>query len=208
MTAAAAHDQAINRSGKTVTPADVLKAISELDFGPADQLIPLLERELAGMYIIFIADQLTEPTTHPRRKQGRVKPRAGPFLQCCIAISAQAIYTTYLFKEALPLIQCLALLLIQARVICDSVFGVEGRHAQTLARIFSCKDVIAPSYAVHLLLVGYVKHPAFDSQIDRLGGVCPVVFGKLRRRDGIVLHKLYPGLGSPLEERDLLLEQT
>ncbi|KAI9638226.1 uncharacterized protein MKK02DRAFT_42616 [Dioszegia hungarica] len=48
--AAASHDQAINRSGKTVTPADVLKAISELDFGPADNLIPLLERELAGAY--------------------------------------------------------------------------------------------------------------------------------------------------------------
>jgi DNA polymerase epsilon subunit 3 len=48
MVAAAAHDQAVNRSGKTITPADVLKAVSELDFGPADVLIPLLERELAG----------------------------------------------------------------------------------------------------------------------------------------------------------------
>jgi DNA polymerase epsilon subunit 3 len=50
MTAAAAHDQALSRSGKGVTPADVLKAIAELDFGPADALIPLLERELSGRF--------------------------------------------------------------------------------------------------------------------------------------------------------------
>ncbi|WVQ97646.1 hypothetical protein IAU59_004760 [Kwoniella sp. CBS 9459] len=44
---AAAHDQAVDRSGRTITAADVLKAITELDFGPADALIPLLEQELA-----------------------------------------------------------------------------------------------------------------------------------------------------------------
>jgi DNA polymerase epsilon subunit 3 len=43
-----AHDQAIARSGKTVTAADVMKAISDLDFGPADNLLPVLEQELAG----------------------------------------------------------------------------------------------------------------------------------------------------------------
>ncbi|ORY29339.1 hypothetical protein BCR39DRAFT_174537 [Naematelia encephala] len=45
---AAAHDQALARSGKSITASDVLKAITELDFGPADVLIPQLEQELAG----------------------------------------------------------------------------------------------------------------------------------------------------------------
>ncbi|KAK8866137.1 hypothetical protein IAR55_001288 [Kwoniella newhampshirensis] len=45
---AAAHDQAIDRSGKTITASDVIKAITELDFGPADALVPLLEQELAA----------------------------------------------------------------------------------------------------------------------------------------------------------------
>ncbi|OCF37681.1 hypothetical protein I316_00808 [Kwoniella heveanensis BCC8398] len=44
---AAAHDQAVDRAGRTITASDVLKAITELDFGPADALIPLLEQELA-----------------------------------------------------------------------------------------------------------------------------------------------------------------
>jgi len=43
-----AHDQAAARSGKSVTASDVIKAIIELDFGPAQNLVPLLETELAG----------------------------------------------------------------------------------------------------------------------------------------------------------------
>ena len=43
-----AHDQALARSGKSITASDVLKAITEMDFGPADELLPLLEMELAG----------------------------------------------------------------------------------------------------------------------------------------------------------------
>lgn len=42
-----AHDQALARSGKSITASDVIKAITEMDFGPADNLIPLLEIELA-----------------------------------------------------------------------------------------------------------------------------------------------------------------
>jgi len=44
---AAAHDQAIARSGKSITASDVIKAIIDLDFGPADNLVPILEHELA-----------------------------------------------------------------------------------------------------------------------------------------------------------------
>lgn len=44
-----AHDQAIARSGRTVTAADVIKAITEMDFGPADALVPIMEQELAGV---------------------------------------------------------------------------------------------------------------------------------------------------------------
>jgi DNA polymerase epsilon subunit 3 len=43
-----AHDQALARSGKSITASDVMKAITEMDFGPADNLVPLLEVELAG----------------------------------------------------------------------------------------------------------------------------------------------------------------
>ena len=43
-----AHDQALARSGKSITASDVLKAVTEMDFGPADELLPLLEAELAG----------------------------------------------------------------------------------------------------------------------------------------------------------------
>lgn len=43
-----AHDQALARSGKSITAGDVIKAVAEMDFGPADVLIPLLEKELAG----------------------------------------------------------------------------------------------------------------------------------------------------------------
>ncbi|GFZ45492.1 hypothetical protein JCM24511_03218 [Saitozyma sp. JCM 24511] len=46
--AAAAHDQALARSGKSITASDVIKAITELDFGPSDNLVPLLEHELAA----------------------------------------------------------------------------------------------------------------------------------------------------------------
>lgn len=46
--AAAAHDQATARSGKQITAGDVIKAITDLDFGPADALVPLLEQELAA----------------------------------------------------------------------------------------------------------------------------------------------------------------
>ena len=42
------HDQALARTGKSITASDVIKAITELDFGPADSLVPLLEIELAG----------------------------------------------------------------------------------------------------------------------------------------------------------------
>lgn len=52
-TAGTAHDQATSRSGKTVTAADVLKAVQELDLGPADHLIPILERELAGTLRVY-----------------------------------------------------------------------------------------------------------------------------------------------------------
>lgn len=48
LTHVSAHDQAHARSGRQITAADVLKAIAELDFGPADNLIPQLEIELAG----------------------------------------------------------------------------------------------------------------------------------------------------------------
>ena len=47
-----AHDQAIARSGKSITASDVIKAIMELDFGPADNLVPLLEHELAGEQLV------------------------------------------------------------------------------------------------------------------------------------------------------------
>ncbi|KAK1925461.1 histone-fold-containing protein [Papiliotrema laurentii] len=45
---ATAHDQALARSGKSITASDVMKAITEMDFGPADNLVPLLEVELAA----------------------------------------------------------------------------------------------------------------------------------------------------------------
>lgn len=49
--AAHAHDQALERSGKSITAGDVLKAVTELDFGPADALVPILEQELAGTFV-------------------------------------------------------------------------------------------------------------------------------------------------------------
>lgn len=58
LTAAGAHDQAVARSGKMTTAADVLKAIQEMDMGPADNLLPILEQELAGefsSYHIYLA---------------------------------------------------------------------------------------------------------------------------------------------------------
>lgn len=49
-TASAAHDQALSRAGKQITAGDVIKAITEMDFGPADALVPILEQELAGEF--------------------------------------------------------------------------------------------------------------------------------------------------------------
>lgn len=86
MIAAAAHDQAVNRSGKTITPADVLKAVSELDFGPADVLIPLLERELSGRQLQCIADaSLSRSSPNKKGEKVRGVITAGPCPQCCIA---------------------------------------------------------------------------------------------------------------------------
>jgi len=39
---------ALDRSGRSITAGDVIKAITEMDFGPADHLVPILEQELAG----------------------------------------------------------------------------------------------------------------------------------------------------------------
>jgi DNA polymerase epsilon subunit 3 len=46
--AASAHDQALDRSGRSITAGDVIKAVAEMDFGPADVLVPILEQELAA----------------------------------------------------------------------------------------------------------------------------------------------------------------
>ncbi|KAK4687156.1 DNA polymerase epsilon subunit 3, partial [Tremellales sp. Uapishka_1] len=43
---AVAYDVATARSAKKITARDVMNAIIELDFGPADALIPLMEQEL------------------------------------------------------------------------------------------------------------------------------------------------------------------
>jgi DNA polymerase epsilon subunit 3 len=67
-----AHDQALSRSGKSITASDIIKAIMEMDFGPADNLVPLLEQELAGglsRRVNGLMNQSTEPTSKlPRQK--------------------------------------------------------------------------------------------------------------------------------------------
>ncbi|KAL7419339.1 hypothetical protein Q5752_006177 [Cryptotrichosporon argae] len=67
---AAAHDQALGRSGKSITASDVLKAIQEMDFGPADALIPLLEQELAAYRANMAAAKARKPPG-PGRGNGR-----------------------------------------------------------------------------------------------------------------------------------------
>ncbi|KAL1413008.1 hypothetical protein Q8F55_000757 [Vanrija albida] len=74
---AAAHDQALSRSGKSITAADVLKAIIELDFGPADALVPLLENELQAYRQQLIAAKAAKAKpAGPGRGKGRRKSGA------------------------------------------------------------------------------------------------------------------------------------
>ncbi|RXK39769.1 hypothetical protein M231_02962 [Tremella mesenterica] len=62
---AAAHDQALARSGKSITASDVIKAISEMDFGPADDLIPILEHELAAYRANVQANKSAKKAVNP-----------------------------------------------------------------------------------------------------------------------------------------------
>ncbi|WWC66192.1 uncharacterized protein I206_100093 [Kwoniella pini CBS 10737] len=76
----AAHDQAHARSGKTITASDVIKAITELDFGPSDALVPLLEQELQAYRHQIQAAKLAKKSaasankskTGPRKSTGTV----------------------------------------------------------------------------------------------------------------------------------------
>ncbi|GMK57532.1 hypothetical protein CspeluHIS016_0403660 [Cutaneotrichosporon spelunceum] len=68
-----AHDQAVSRSGKQITAGDVLKAIADLDFGPSDALIPLLEQELASYRAIQVAAKARKA---PPKKRGK-EPEEG-----------------------------------------------------------------------------------------------------------------------------------
>ncbi|XAO27128.1 hypothetical protein I312_105970 [Cryptococcus bacillisporus CA1280] len=67
---AAAHDQAIARSGRTVTAADVIKAITEMDFGPADALVPIMEQELAAFRNIQQRAKAAKKPSGPGRGRG------------------------------------------------------------------------------------------------------------------------------------------
>ncbi|EIW72403.1 hypothetical protein TREMEDRAFT_24290 [Tremella mesenterica DSM 1558] len=60
-----AHDQALARSGKSITASDVIKAISEMDFGPADDLIPILEHELAAYRANVQANKSAKKAVNP-----------------------------------------------------------------------------------------------------------------------------------------------
>ncbi|OXB34137.1 hypothetical protein LQV05_002026 [Cryptococcus neoformans] len=73
---AAAHDQAIARSGRTVTAADVIKAITELDFGPADALVPIMEQELAAFRNIQQRAKAAKKPPGPGRGRGARKSAA------------------------------------------------------------------------------------------------------------------------------------
>ncbi|WOO76696.1 DNA polymerase epsilon subunit 3 [Vanrija pseudolonga] len=74
---ATAHDQALSRSGKSVTASDVLKAITELDFGPADALVPLLEQELQAYRQNLAATKAAKAKPPgPGRGKGRRKSAA------------------------------------------------------------------------------------------------------------------------------------
>ncbi|WWC86459.1 uncharacterized protein L201_001336 [Kwoniella dendrophila CBS 6074] len=71
----AAHDVALDRSGRTITAADVIKAITELDFGPSDALVPLLEQELQAyrnhVQAAKLAKKSASASTGGRGKAGR-----------------------------------------------------------------------------------------------------------------------------------------
>ncbi|TXT10193.1 uncharacterized protein COLE_04127 [Cutaneotrichosporon oleaginosum] len=63
----AAHDQAIARSGKQITAGDVLKAVADMDFGPSDALLPLLEQELASYRALQAAAKSRKPPAKKRK---------------------------------------------------------------------------------------------------------------------------------------------
>ncbi|WVQ61964.1 uncharacterized protein L199_000097 [Kwoniella botswanensis] len=80
----AAHDQAVSRSGKTITASDVIKAITELDFGPSDALVPLLEQELQAYRNHIQAAKLAKKSAAnanknkgPRKSSGTVNDGEG-----------------------------------------------------------------------------------------------------------------------------------
>ncbi|KAL0241971.1 hypothetical protein I308_106145 [Cryptococcus tetragattii IND107] len=73
---AAAHDQALARSGRTVTAADVIKAITEMDFGPADALVPIMEQELAAFRNIQQRAKAAKKPAGPGRGRGPRKSAA------------------------------------------------------------------------------------------------------------------------------------
>ncbi|WVN89143.1 uncharacterized protein L203_104359 [Cryptococcus depauperatus CBS 7841] len=74
----AAHDQATARSGKTVTAADVIKAITEMDFGPADVLVPIMEQELAAYRSIQAKVKANKKPPGPGRGRGPRKSKNRP----------------------------------------------------------------------------------------------------------------------------------
>ncbi|WVR06067.1 hypothetical protein IAU60_003095 [Kwoniella sp. DSM 27419] len=67
---AAAHDQALARSGKTITAGDVIKAVIDLDFGPADALFPVLEQELGAYRRIMTKAKLAKKPAGPGKGRG------------------------------------------------------------------------------------------------------------------------------------------
>ncbi|WVQ82469.1 hypothetical protein IAT38_004598 [Cryptococcus sp. DSM 104549] len=67
---AAAQDQAAARSGKTITASDVIKAITDLDFGPADTLVPLMEHELAAYRALQQKAKASKKPPGPGRGRG------------------------------------------------------------------------------------------------------------------------------------------
>ncbi|OCF54299.1 hypothetical protein L486_08213 [Kwoniella mangroviensis CBS 10435] len=79
-----AHDQAVSRSGKTITASDVIKAITELDFGPSDALVPLLEQELQAYRNHIQAAKLAKKSAAnanknkgPRKSSGTINDGEG-----------------------------------------------------------------------------------------------------------------------------------
>ncbi|WVW82545.1 hypothetical protein I302_104556 [Kwoniella bestiolae CBS 10118] len=65
-----AHDQALARSGKTITASDVIKAIQDLDFGPSDALVPLLEQELQAYRNHIQAAKLAKKSASAAKGKG------------------------------------------------------------------------------------------------------------------------------------------